>query len=75
MLQARRSRVRFPMRSLDFLNLRNPSSRTRALGLTQPLREMNTKNLSVGKARPARKADNFTVICELIVGSSTLRTL
>jgi hypothetical protein len=37
MLQAGRSRVRFPMRSLDFFNLPNPSSRTMALGSTQPL--------------------------------------
>jgi hypothetical protein len=30
------------------------------LGSTQPLTEMNTRNLSVGKGRPARKADNIT---------------
>jgi hypothetical protein len=34
---------------------------------TQPLREMNTKNLSEGKGRQARKADSFAAICELIV--------
>jgi hypothetical protein len=45
MLQAGRSRVRFPMRSLDLFNLPNPSSRTMALGSTQPLTEMSTRNL------------------------------
>jgi hypothetical protein len=37
-----------------------------ALGSTQPLTEMSTRNLPVGKARPARKAD-LTTICEPIV--------
>jgi hypothetical protein len=35
-----------------------------ALGLTQPLTEMSTRNLP---GRPARKADNLTAICEPIV--------
>jgi hypothetical protein len=30
---------------VDFFNLPNPSSRTMALGSTQPLREMSTRNL------------------------------
>jgi hypothetical protein len=33
MLQAGKSRVRFPMRSLDFFNLHIPSSRTMTLGV------------------------------------------
>jgi hypothetical protein len=37
------------------------------LGSTQPLTEMSTKNLSGGKGRPARKADNLTGISEPIV--------
>jgi hypothetical protein len=46
MLQAGRSRVRFPMRSLDFLfNLPNPSSRTMALRTSEPLTEISTRNL------------------------------
>jgi hypothetical protein len=57
MLQA----VRFPMRLLDF------SSRTMALGSTQPLTEMSTTNLPGAKGRPAHKADNLTAICEPIV--------
>jgi hypothetical protein len=52
-LQAGRSRVRFPMRSLDFFNWPNPSSRTMALGPTQSLTEMSTRNLSGGKGWPA----------------------
>jgi hypothetical protein len=55
MLQAGRSRVRLPMRSLDFFNLPNPSSRTVVLGLTQPLIKMSNRNLLGGKQRPARK--------------------
>jgi hypothetical protein len=64
MLQAGRSRVRFPMRSLYFFNSPNPFIRTMVLGSTQPLTEMNTRNLSGGKGQPAHKADNPTAICE-----------
>jgi hypothetical protein len=35
-----------------------------ALGSTQPLTEMSTRNIPVGEGRPARKADNLTAICE-----------
>jgi hypothetical protein len=38
-----------------------------ALGSTQPLTEMSTRNLRGGKGRPARKADNLTAICEPII--------
>jgi hypothetical protein len=38
-----------------------------ALGSTQPLTEMGTRNLPGVKARPARKAENPTAICEPIV--------
>jgi hypothetical protein len=38
-----------------------------ALGTTQPLREMSTRNVPGGKGRPARKADNLTAICVPIV--------
>jgi hypothetical protein len=38
-----------------------------ALGSTQPLTEMSTRNLSEGKGQPARIADNLTPICEPIV--------
>jgi hypothetical protein len=45
---------------------KDPSGRTVALGSTQPLSEMNTRNLPGGKGRSARKADNLTAICETI---------
>jgi hypothetical protein len=35
-----------------------------ALGSTQPITEMTTRNLPGGKGRPVRKADNFAAICE-----------
>jgi hypothetical protein len=47
-----------------FFNLPNPSSRTMALGSTQPLTEMSARNLPGDKTRPAREADNLTAICE-----------
>jgi hypothetical protein len=47
-----------------FFNLPNSSSRTMALGPTQPLTEMNTRNLPGSKGRLAHKADNFTSICQ-----------
>jgi hypothetical protein len=56
-----------PDEVIGFFNLPNPSSRTMALGSTQPLTEMSTRNLPGGKKRPARKVDNLTAICEPIV--------
>jgi hypothetical protein len=38
-----------------------------ALGSTQYLTEMSTRNLPGDKGRPARKADNLTVISEPII--------
>jgi hypothetical protein len=35
-----------------------------ALGATQSLTEMSTRNLPADKGRPARKADTLTAICE-----------
>jgi hypothetical protein len=37
-----------------------------ALGSTQPLTEMSTRNIPGGEGRPARKADSLTAICEPI---------
>jgi hypothetical protein len=50
MQRAGGSRVRIPMRSLDLFILPNPSSRTMALGLTQPLTEMSARNLPGDKS-------------------------
>jgi hypothetical protein len=49
-----------------FFNWPNPSSRIMALGLTQPLTEMSTRNFPGGKGRQERKAD-LTAICEPII--------
>jgi hypothetical protein len=54
-----------PDEVISFFNLPNPTSRIMALGSTQPLTEMCTRNLPGGKGRPARKAD-ITAICEPI---------
>jgi hypothetical protein len=34
-----------------------------ALGSTQPLTEMSTRNIAGGKGRPPHKTDNLTAIC------------
>jgi hypothetical protein len=48
-------------------SLLNPFSRIMALGWTQPLTEMSTRNIPGDKERAAGKADNLTAICEPIV--------
>jgi hypothetical protein len=52
---------------IDTLYNMDPSSRTMALGSTQPLTEMSTRNLPGGKGMQASKAVNSTAICEPIV--------
>jgi hypothetical protein len=54
MLQARRSWVRFLMRSLDFFNLPNPSSCTMALGLTHNRNEYQADSWGVKVGRRVR---------------------
>jgi hypothetical protein len=56
-----------PDEVIGIFNLPNPSSYIMALGSTQPLTEMSTRNHPGGKGRPALGADNLTVICEPIV--------
>jgi hypothetical protein len=63
-LQARTSRVRFPMMPLDFLIDLLFAATLWPLESTQPLTEMSTRNLLGGEGLPVRKADNFTAICE-----------
>jgi hypothetical protein len=48
-LQVGRSRVRFPLVSFGILHWYNPPGRTMALGLTQPLTQMSTSNISWGE--------------------------
>jgi hypothetical protein len=67
MLQVGRSKARVPVRSFNVFHLSNPSRRSMALGLTQPLTEMSTRISFWGIVRPARKADNLSAICEPIV--------
>jgi hypothetical protein len=55
-----------PDEGIGFFSWPNPSSHIMAVGSTQPLREMSTRNLPGGKRWPARKAENLTAICEPI---------
>jgi hypothetical protein len=65
-LQDRKSRVRFPISLLDFsIDLILPAAM--ALGSTQPLTEMSTRNRSSNKGRAAHNADNLTSIYDPIV--------
>jgi hypothetical protein len=50
-----------------FFNSSKLSTRTMALGSTQPVTEMSTRYLPWGKGRPAREAGNLTAIREPIV--------
>jgi hypothetical protein len=63
MLQAGRSPVQV-LDEVNFFNLPNHSSCTMALGSTQPLTKMSTRNFPGGKKRPARRADNLAAIRE-----------
>jgi hypothetical protein len=63
MLQAGRSPVHVPD-EVDFFSILNPSSCTMALGLTQPLTEMSTRNFPGGKKRPVLRADNLAALYE-----------
>jgi hypothetical protein len=52
---------------IGFFNWPNPSSRIMAFGLTQPLTEINIRNLPGDKGQLAHEADNITAISELFV--------
>jgi hypothetical protein len=55
MLEAGRSRIRFPMKSLDYsILLMLP-----ALGSTKPLTEMSTRIFPGGMRRPMHMAENL----------------
>jgi hypothetical protein len=56
-----------PDEIIRFFNLPNPFSHTMALGSTQPLTQLITRNLPGGKGRTAPKAENLTAICESIM--------
>jgi hypothetical protein len=59
MLQAGRSHVQFPDEVIGIFNSPNPFSCSMALGSTQPLTEMSTRNLPEGKRQLVHKADNL----------------
>jgi hypothetical protein len=63
---SRKAAGSLPDKVIGFISWPNPSRRTMVLGSTQPVTEMSTRNLPVGKRRPVRKAD-LTAICEPIV--------
>ena len=64
----------FPMMSMEyFIDVKNPSDRTMALGLTQPLTEMSTRRISWVERRSVHKDDNLTTI--LFSFSCNLETL
>jgi hypothetical protein len=67
MLQAGTLRVRFPVRSLDLFQFTYSFQPHYDPRSNQPLTEMSSRNLTGGKGRPARDADNLTAICEPIV--------
>ena len=70
-LQAGRSRVRLSMEIIYWLN---PSGRTMALGSTQPLTEMNTRNVSWGKESRCVELTTWSPSCAScleILGAST----
>jgi hypothetical protein len=56
-----------PDKVIGFFSWPNPSNRNMALGSTQPLTEMSTRNLPGVKGWPASKVDNLTAICEKII--------
>jgi hypothetical protein len=60
MLQPGRS----PVQVLDEVDFFSFSSCTMALGLTQPLTEMSTRNLPGGKKWPALRADKLAAMCD-----------
>jgi hypothetical protein len=64
---SRKVAVSIPDEVIGFFNWPNHSSRIMALGSTQPLTEMSTRNLPGGKGRSAREADKVTTSSESIV--------
>jgi hypothetical protein len=64
---SRKVAATIPDEVIGFFNWPNPSSRTMALGSTQPLTQMSTRNFPGDEGRPARGTAKLTAICEWIV--------
>jgi hypothetical protein len=62
MLQAGKVACFIPIEVIDFFNLPDPSSHIMALGLTQPLTDMSTRNLPGGLKHCQHV--RLTIICE-----------
>jgi hypothetical protein len=71
-LQIGRSRVQFPMLSH---NWHNSSCRTMALGSTQPLTEMSTRNISWGKGGRCAGLTTLPPSCADCLNSGSLNLL
>jgi hypothetical protein len=71
-LQTGRSRVRFPMVSLEFFQWHNPSGRTMALGSNQPLTEMSTGVFPGGKGGRCVRLTTLPTSCAVIMKSGNL---
>jgi hypothetical protein len=76
MLQAARSRVRVPLRSIFFFNLPNPFSHTMAQESTQPLTEISTRISPVAgeggrRVRLTTLPPSVSRLSSEIVGTST----
>jgi hypothetical protein len=69
MVQDRKSRVTFLMKSIDLFQLIcNPSSRTMAVGVVLASNRKEYQESSLGsKGQSVCKADNLTAICEPVV--------
>ena len=65
-ITSRKVTASIPDGVIGIFHWHNPSGRTMALGWTQHLTEMNTRNISWGQSWPVHRADNITIfMCQL----------
>jgi hypothetical protein len=67
LLQARRSRFRFPIRSLEYFHFTESFQPQYGPEIDSSPNRNEYHESSWDKERPARKADNLTAICEPVV--------
>jgi hypothetical protein len=63
---SRKATSSIPDGLIGIFHRHNPSGHTMALGLTQPLTKMSTRNISWGQRRPVHRADNLTTFMCLL---------